>query len=328
MSTTIRATNINEAFYEGIWKLRVEGVDEQSERGPVRVMPGPVMTTFLHPDQRVLFNPKRDANPVFHLMEAIWMLAGRDDVEFLLPFNSRYSSYAEPDGTVHGAYGKRWSAHFGIDQIVEIIQLLKKKPTSRQAVLQMWDVGAGDLTGNWKDRPCNTHIYFDCRYGRLNMTVCCRSNDLLWGAYGANVVHFSILQEVIAHGVGIPIGLYHQFSNNFHVYLDLPMALEFMQKAYLAESHDYYYDVHHAQVFPLLQPGESAEKFLDECANFCSNITPKFENQFLTRVALPLRAAYINRQAGDPLWRNFLHEVPMENDWKIAFNEWVARRDK
>ena len=33
---------------------------------------------------------------------------------------------------------------------------------------------------------------------KLCMTVCNRSNDMLWGAYGANVVHMSMLQEFVA----------------------------------------------------------------------------------------------------------------------------------
>lgn len=291
------------------------------------VMPAPVMTTYLRPEQRVLFNPVRDANPVFHLMESIWMLAGRNDVDFLLPFNSKYSYYAD-DGVVHGAYGHRWRGFGGHDQILEIASLLKRDRGSRQAVMAMWDPGQEDLTGKWKDRPCNTHIYFDCRGGRLNMTVCCRSNDMIWGAYGANVVHFSILQEVIAVAVGIPMGEYRQFSNNFHVYTDVPMVKQFLDNPPF-DRYDHYNTVIGAKPFPIMAPGENLPKFLEECEDFCDNTKTHFDNDFLTRVAQPLRAAYINRKSGkDDNWRNFLHEIPSNNDWKIAFNEWVARREE
>jgi hypothetical protein len=46
----------------------------------VLVSQTPVVTCYSAPTQRVLFSPMRDANPFFHLMEALWMLAGRDDV--------------------------------------------------------------------------------------------------------------------------------------------------------------------------------------------------------------------------------------------------------
>ena len=325
--TLITSNNVNGAFREAFWKLRTMGVPEESRNGPVLVMPGPVITTFLNPLQRVLFNPVRDANPVFHLMEAIWMLAGRDDVGFLLPFNSGYDSYAELDGTVHGAYGDRWRNAFGIDQIYAIIYMLKRDPKSRQAVMQMWSSAAedcNDLVGEWKDRPCNTHIYFDRRYDQLNMTVCCRSNDVVWGAYGANIVHFSILQELIALALGVPIGAYCQMSNNFHAYTDLPVVKHFIESPPF-EDCDAYTDVRGARPEPLLQPGERWEDFLSDCESFCDNEPTRCN--FFENVAQPLRAAYVNRKAGDTEWRSFLRGVPKDNDWKIAFNEWVARRD-
>ena len=42
--------------------------------------------------------------------------------------------------------------------------------------------------------------------GRLQMTVHCRSNDIIWGTYGANAVHFSILQEYVAARIGVDLG--------------------------------------------------------------------------------------------------------------------------
>lgn len=321
---SITAGNINDAFVEGWWRLKTNSVEEPSRNGPVLVARYPVITTYLHPTERVLFNPVRDANPVFHLVEAIWMLAGSNDVESLLPFNSGYSAYAN-EGIVHGAYGHRWRVTFGVDQILGVIRVLKRDPASRQAVMAMWDPYSNDLEGNYKDRPCNTHIYFDCRGGKLNMTVCCRSNDMVWGAYGANVVHFSLLQELIAHGIGAPVGVYRQFSNNFHVYTENKTVKHFLENTPF-ETYDYYTSVVGAKVFPLLNGSETVEDLLEDAERFMRNESTYF-TEFFTRVAHPLRCAYINRQAKDPDWRNFLKEVPNNNDWKIAFSEWVARRD-
>ena len=50
------------------------------------------------------------------------------------------------------------------------------------------------------------------------MTVCNRSNDMLWGAYGANAVHMSMLQEYLASRLEIAVGEYTQISDSFHVY--------------------------------------------------------------------------------------------------------------
>lgn len=54
----------------------------------------------------------------------------------------------------------------------------------------------------------------------LDMTVTNRSNDMVWGALGANVVHFSFLQEYMAAHLGARVGHYHHISNNMHVYCE------------------------------------------------------------------------------------------------------------
>ncbi len=53
----------------------------------------------------------------------------------------------------------------------------------------------------------------------LDMTVTCRSNDAVWGAHGANAVHFSMLQEYMAGRIGVAMGTMYQFSNNYHGYV-------------------------------------------------------------------------------------------------------------
>lgn len=314
--------NVNVAYAE-LWpKLAVFAEREKSRAGDVMVFPGPYLTTYDYPRERVLFDPDRDCNPVFHLMEAIWMLAGRNDVDFLLPFNARYVDYAEPNGVVHGAYGHRWIEAFGQNQITTIVEILRRDRNSRQAVLQMWDCDLDLGQDDKRDRPCNTHAYFDLRGGVLNMTVCCRSNDMVWGAYGANVVHFSMLQEVIAHALGVHMGKYTQMSNNAHVYVDVPIVQKHMKNH--PTRYDYYAD---NTVVPMqmLHEGEDYEFFLDECDYFCHNSSYKPENHFL-QMARRLQIAYMERKGGNPGWPAELGDLSLRNDWVRAFNEWAARR--
>lgn len=218
---------------------------EQTRAGPALVAPCPVTTVYERPTERVLFCPARDANPFFHLMEALWMLAGRSDARFLDRYVADFGKrFAEPDGFIHGAYGYRWRNGMGtIDQLHKVVDKLRANPSDRQAVIQMWDQRFwNDLAGEWKDRPCNTHVYLRVRRGRptefvadgpgpieqrpvsqyvLDLTVLCRSNDAVWGAYGANAVHFSVLQEYLAARIGVGVGVLYQVSNNFHVYEDV-----------------------------------------------------------------------------------------------------------
>ena len=330
MSHVIRARNVEQALGEGFAWLKVAGRDEPSRNGPVRVAPGPVITEYLQPTERVLFNADRDANPVFHLLESLWMLAGSNEAKFLLPYNARMAEYSESNGLIHGAYGFRWRNHFeGGDQLKDVVEELTLRPDSRQAVLAMWDPDH-DLLAEVKDRPCNTHIYFDTRPTgpiaeghpprRLNMTVCCRSNDALWGAYGANAVHLSILQEVLATELKVPVGVYRQMSNNLHAYTAVPVAAKFLDHP---PEHTGAYP--HA-VYPLLQPYETMDNFLADCKSLVhANCARGVLTSFFHRVVIPLKNSYDMRKAGEGGWKAPL-EGMIDCDWKTAYLEWTARR--
>jgi thymidylate synthase len=240
----INGEDVNEMYWRGMNILRTEGRLEDSRNGPVRVMSMPVTSVYHSPKQRVLLDLKRAANPFFHLFESLWMLAGRDDVEALNTYITDFGTrFAEDNGRVHGAYGHRWRRAFGFDQLESIVHKLTKNWSDRQAVLQMWDgrcedgrdagvpfFGENDLDGDWKDRPCNTHVYFRIRneplgaeqtLAVLDMYVSCRSNDIVYGAYGANAVHFSILMEYIAGRLDVTVGKMYQMSWNYHAYTNV-----------------------------------------------------------------------------------------------------------
>ena len=214
--------NVSEALFVVKQSLEENGVAVSTRGGDVLEFPGPVTTTYTHPRERVLFYPQRDANPFFHFMESLWMLAGRNDVQFVNTFNGRMNQYSDDGITYHGAYGYRWRKWFGYDQFDRVIERLLSFPNDRRTVLTMWDP-VKDLveTNNGKDYPCNTQIFFSERKDLLNMTVVNRSNDLIWGAYGANAVHMSMLQEYFAGRLELGVGTYTQFSNNLHAYVDI-----------------------------------------------------------------------------------------------------------
>lgn len=218
---TITARNAHQALPEALYQLDVKGVSRDSRNGKVRMFPEPVTTTYLKPLERVVFWAVRDCNPFFHLYESAWMLAGRNDVAGVARYVKRMATFSDDGETLHGAYGHRWRYRFGLDQLDIIIKTLKGNPDDRRCVLQMWDARS-DLGLLGKDVPCNVEAVFQITHeGKLDMTVFNRSNDIIWGAYGANAVHFGYLLEYVACGVGCPAGAYRQVSCNFHAYEDV-----------------------------------------------------------------------------------------------------------
>lgn len=342
----VHASSVSEALNEALYKVQQVGIREDSRNGTVLVMPAPVTTVYYQPQRRVLFSPLRDANPFFHLMESLWMLGGRNDLLFPMLFNKRFREYSDDGKSIWGAYGWRWRNFFGYDQLEVIAKDLRNNPNSRRAVLAMWnaapnldgveymaDTSHSDLwvaQAGGKDVPCNTHAYFDCRGGVLNMTVCNRSNDMLWGCYGANAVHFSILQEYMAAKIGVPVGVYRQVSNNLHLYTDIVKEEDILILADDALRSCRYTTTHKdCALMPLVDCSLDAwhqDLHYLLTRNGIHNEYTKWNSRFIGEVAVPMYLAH-------DAWRNKQYDEADEHvlkiaawDWRIACKEWLERR--
>lgn len=217
----ISANSPDLALALGSQYISTYGVREETRNGPAWAIPSAVTTTYQNPRSCVLFNPNRDANPFFHLFEAIWMMSGSNRLGPLAEVLPSTKNFSVDGETIHAAYGHRWRRHFGFDQLQYIIQKLKATPSTRQAVLSIWDAKTDlvDSPENAKDRACNTIATFTRRPNNtLDMMVSNRSNDAIWGTYGANLVHFSILHCFVAQATGMEVGVYEQVSANLHCY--------------------------------------------------------------------------------------------------------------
>lgn len=358
----IKRRNVNGLWHEGMQVLADHGVTQSSRAGDVVVLPYPVMSVYNEPQERVLFDANRDANPFFHLMEALWMLAGRDDAGFLNRYVQDFGNrYAETGGVMHGAYGFRWREALGFDQLNVVVEKIRKNPDDRQCVVQMWDAtsesssfGFEDLRGEWKDRPCNTHLYLRVRtQGErltrdsdgfvedglvpdrvLDMTICCRSNDVVWGAYGSNAVHFSVLQEYLAGRIGVDIGVMYQLSNNYHGYVDV---LNKLGDPSMFDADDPYDN----GVVHCLSMGTEWSKWDDDLAKFMdwhdndlwsenrSDSRASFTNSWFADVAVPMACANHARVHLKDLYAAIAAaRVITASDWRRVCLEWLARRVK
>jgi thymidylate synthase len=337
----ITVRNVHEALPVAIDYLHSHGVRRDSRNGPVYQSPVPVTTVYERPTERVLFWPERDANPFFHLYESLWMLAGRNDIAPLVKFVPRMATFSDDGKTQNGAYGFRWRNAFDpTDQLQTIAETLTRNRDDRRCVLQMWDAMT-DLGSPSKDVPCNTMATFQVNTdGRLDLHVFCRSNDIIWGAYGANAVHFSVLLEYMALWIGVPVGRYYQLSMNWHGYLNtfepmLPLAeLHHQANPYMKPG----------KVRPMLLPGGVPIDQIDERINFVlTGVDKDFFSGPLPRKAheyLPdefFYTAYCLFWAHDAYKRlspgvrfveslAIIGELDQTLDWVVACREWVERR--
>ena len=333
--------NVNDAF-RGLVQIIQHSksvVGTPSRNGLVRKFPHPVTVCYQQPTERVLFNKARDCNPFFHLYEALWILAGRNDVASLKKYVSTIDQFSDDGVTFHGAYGYRWRHWFGYDQLEGVVEELSTNPGSRRVVLQMWDSTCNppyagtewsdsykSVTGG-KDVPCNTHAYFGIRQAELekqsflDMTVCNRSNDVIWGMLGANVVHFSILQEYLAAHIGVEVGNYYQFTNNLHVYLDNWRPDEWLKDQFYLERKLVQHRI------PLVRDIDAFDRELPKVVD--SIDTPIVTEPFLKNTFIPMMAAFRAHKRrnyiGD-LGAMTLIERVHSDDWRITGRDWLMTR--
>jgi hypothetical protein len=185
----------------------------------------------------------------------------------------------------------------------------------------MWDPHH-DMENDSKDLPCNTQLYFRVVDNKLTMTILNRSNDLVWGMLGANIVHMSILQEYIAGCTDFDIGPMYQFTNNLHVYegwggddkISLPSNWYANQRAMPQWSfNDHNFDVEEASDF--------VEYFQDDDDR-------QYKSRILRDNAMPMYLAYKAFKSDDlPLAMHHANKI-YDGDWNHACMEWLRRREK
>lgn len=328
---TFEVNGVNDAYDKLARVVYRLGREEETRNGPARALPGPLLMRCNYPNRRVLFNERRDANPTFHLMESLWMLAGRNDTAFVQQFNSNIASYSDDGTTFNASYGFRWANHFGYDQLDKAVEMLTANPDDRRVVISMWD-GHQDLGSPSKDIPCNTQIMLrthrsigkNIHTGQfdytLDMTTVNRSNDVVWGLCGANFVHLTILQEWLARACGFHLGKWHHMSNNVHMYerhYKLGEALSGNPNPYLAQDP-------YEQYATVAKGG--ATLFRKECNDLVDGKEDFFEDPFFDGTVAPALSAWQAYKAGDKARALYDASCIDAWDWRNAIIQWYRRR--
>lgn len=155
--------------------------------------------------------------------EMIWYIMGsRMPSEFLQKFTKIWDDFTNINGVVTTAYGYRWRRHFGRDQLIDLIKLLKTDPSSRHGVVVTWDPSddglANSLTARKKKNiPCPYTYVVNITDKRLNLFCVARSTDVILGL-PHDVGGFALLQRILAAYMGLRIGNFVFTTAHAHVY--------------------------------------------------------------------------------------------------------------
>jgi thymidylate synthase len=119
-------------------------------------------------------------------------------------------------GRVYGVQWRKWKNSFGeeIDQLENLIQGLKKDPTSRRHIITAWNPGDLHLMAL---PPCHAFMQFYLRNNVLSCQMYQRSADVFLGV-PFNISSYALLTHLIAREIGADVGELILTFGDVHVY--------------------------------------------------------------------------------------------------------------
>jgi thymidylate synthase len=119
-------------------------------------------------------------------------------------------------GEVYGKQWRAWKTSRGdtIDQLKDVIEMIKKNPDSRRLIVSAWQ--PEDIP-NMALPPCHTMFQFYVADGKLSCQLYQRSADIFLGV-PFNIGGYSLLTHLIAHECGLGVGEFVHTLGDAHIY--------------------------------------------------------------------------------------------------------------
>jgi thymidylate synthase len=166
----------------------------------------------------VLTTKKLHLRSIIH--ELLWFLRGETNIKYLKDNGvSIWDEWADASGELGPVYGyqwRHWPARNGgeIDQIVQLIEGLKKNPDSRRHLVTAWNPADVDRMAL---PPCHALFQFYVADGRLSCQLYQRSADIFLGV-PFNIASYALLTLMVAQVVGLKPGDFVHTLGDAHLY--------------------------------------------------------------------------------------------------------------
>ena len=166
--------------------------------------------------------------------ELLWFLRGDTNIRYLTDNGvTIWDEWADANGDLGPIYGRQWRSWPApdgghIDQIGEVLDLIRKNPDSRRMIVSAWNVADLDRMALM---PCHALFQFYVANGALSCQLYQRSADLFLGV-PFNIASYALLTLMVAQSCGLKAGdLVHTFGDT-HLYLNhLDQAREQLDRA-------------------------------------------------------------------------------------------------
>jgi len=164
--------------------------------------------------------------------ELLWFLKGETNINYLKENKvSIWNEWADENGDLGPVYGAQWRNwnNDGIDQISEVIDLIKHNPDSRRMIVAAWNPSVMPKSGvsfsenvahgNAALPPCHAWFQFYVANGRLSCQMYQRSCDTFLGV-PFNIASYALLTMMVAQVAGLQPGEFIHTLGDAHIYLN------------------------------------------------------------------------------------------------------------
>jgi thymidylate synthase len=165
------------------------------------------------------------------LRELLWFLKGATNIyDGLNPHSRIWDPWADADGNLGPIYGYQWrkwekftwdekqktyqKSH--IDQIAQVIEMIKTSPDSRRMIVSAWNVADLDRMAL---PPCHAFFQFYVVKGRLDCQLYQRSADIALGV-PFNIASYAVLMMMVAQECDLNPGVFVHTIGDAHIYLN------------------------------------------------------------------------------------------------------------
>ena len=154
--------------------------------------------------------------------ELLWFLRGDTNIQYLHDNKvTIWDEWADENGELGPVYGHQWRSWpdyegGAIDQIANVVNLIKNHPDSRRMIVSAWNVAEVEKMAL---PPCHTLFQFYVADGRLSLQLYQRSADTFLGV-PFNIASYALLLQMMAQVTGLEAGEFIHTTGDTHLYLN------------------------------------------------------------------------------------------------------------
>ena len=162
--------------------------------------------------------------------ELLWFINGETNIKYLNDNGVKiWDAWADDSGNLGPVYGSQWRNwnNEKIDQISQLIDLIKNNPDSRRMLVSAWNPSVlpdtkksfseNVMNGKAALPPCHAFFQFYVSNNKLSCQLYQRSADIFLGV-PFNIASYALFTHMIAHVCNLDVGDFVHTFGDAHIY--------------------------------------------------------------------------------------------------------------